>query len=444
MLQSIDTKNRHNESIDPFPVLAISERESEFSIFDTYESSSPQPEVRLSGQPFSIIVHPFGHNNDDKISGLIQWRITGQNNWNEEPLEKLASNKWKGSWTPPSTGTYEWNIEIWSGQKSPLQKCNDHEGVRILKVERHDLMGASWYQLNNDNLSSLDKLPTVKSKDVFLLPTIFPCDEEGLIGKSGKGHYSINTKFTDTMNFGQLTHKILKNRITLGMRIPMKCSPQHPFLISDPDNFNNEGVNDLVSEGWELRRKKWEQVFRYWIVQGIEIFSIPEITCFPLSFWDHIIGTLKKDFSFISFITEENLSDDLYHKMLSAGFSDFKKPIVNIGSKTSSKKISKISKPSQSTELNILACKTDDPEIKVSVKELTNAKFILNFQNENSSKPRTIKISIEHESIQFSNKLIYYARDLSNARAYRWSGKSNDIFLEKGQTELQLLVELNN
>lgn len=444
MLQSIDTKNRHSESIDPFPVLAISERESEFSIFDTYESSSPQPEVRLSGQPFSIIVHPFGHNDDDKISGLIQWRITGQNKWNEEPLEKFDSNKWKGSWTPPSTGTYEWNIEIWSGQKSPSQKSNDPEGVRILKVERPDLMGASWYQLNNDNLSSLDILPTVKSKDVFLLPTIFPYDQEGLIGKSGKGHYSINLKFTDTMNFGQLTHKISKNRITLGMRIPMKCSPQHPFLISDPDNFNNEGVNDLVSEGWELRRKKWEQVFRYWIVQGIEIFSIPEITCFPLSFWDHIIGKLKKDFSFISFITEENLSDDLYHKMLSAGFSDFKKPIVNIGSKTSNKKISKISQPIQSTELNTLACKTDDPEIKVSVKKLTNEKYLLNLQNENSSKPRTIKISIEHESIRFSNKLIYYARDLSNARAYRWSGKSNDIFLEKGRTELQLLVELNN
>ena len=91
MLQSIDTKNQNNESIDPFPVLAISETESEFSIFDTYESSSPQPEVRLSGQPFSITVHPFGHNNDDKISGFIRWRTTGESDWNQEPLKKLDS-----------------------------------------------------------------------------------------------------------------------------------------------------------------------------------------------------------------------------------------------------------------------------------------------------------------------------------------------------------------
>ena len=106
--------------------------------------------------------------------------------------------------------------------------------------------------------------------------------------------------------------------------------------------------------------------------------------------------------------------------------------------------ILKISKPIQSTELNTLTCKTDDPEIKVSVKNLKSDKYLLHFQNQNPSKPKVIKISIEHESIQFSNKLIYYVRDLSNARAYRWSGKSNDIFLEKGQTELQLLVELNN
>ena len=60
--------------------------------------------------------------------------------------------------TLASTGTYEWNIEIWSGQKSPSQKNNAPKDIRILKVERHDLMAANWYQLNNDNLSSLEKL----------------------------------------------------------------------------------------------------------------------------------------------------------------------------------------------------------------------------------------------------------------------------------------------
>ena len=444
MLQSIDTKNQNNESIDPFPVLAISETESEFSIFDTYESSSPQPEVRLSGQPFSITVHPFGHNNDDKISGFIRWRTTGESDWNQEPLKKLDSTKWRGSWTPPSTGTYEWNIEIWSGQKPPELKSTNTGEVRLLKVERNDLMVANWYQLKKENFSHIEKLLKANRKDVFLLPVIFPNEQEGLIGKGGKGHYSIDPEFTDTMNFGKITHKISKNEITLGMRVPMKCSQQHPFLISDPKNFNDEGINDLVSEGWELRRNKWEQVFRYWIVQGIEIFSIPEITCFPLSFWDHIIGTLKEDFSFISFVTEENLSDDLYLKMLSAGFSDFKKPIVHMGLENSPEKFQKISENSRSTDLKTLSCNTNDPEIKVSVKNIKSDKYLLQFQNNNPSQSRTIKISIEHDSIKFSNKLIYYARDLSNGRAYRWSGKTNDVFLDKGQTKLQLLVELKN
>ena len=41
-------------------------------------------------------------------------------------------------------------------------------------------------------------------------------------------------------------------------------------------------------------------------------------------------------------------------------------------------------------------------------------------------------------------ELIYYARDLSNGNAYRWSGESNEIFLRKGQGKLQFLIEFNN
>ena len=143
-------------------------------------------------------------------------------------------------------------------------------------------------------------------------------------------------------------------------------------------------------------------------------------------------------------MTEENLSDDLYLKMLSAGFSDFKKPIVHMGLENSPENFQKISGNSRFTDLNTLSCNTNDPEIKVSVKNIKSDKYLLQFQNNNPSQSRTIKISIEHDSIKFSNKLIYYARDLSNGRAYRWSGKTNDVFLDKGQTKLQLLVELKN
>jgi len=115
-----------------------------------------------------------------------------------------------------------------------------------------------------------------------------------------------------------------------------------------------------------------------------------------------------------------------------------------MGLENSTEKFQKISENSRSTDLNTLSCNTNDPEIKVSVKNIKSDKYLLQFQNNNPSQSRTIKISIEHDSIKFSNKLIYYARDLSNGRAYRWSGKTNDVFLDKGQTKLQLLVELKN
>ena len=56
MLHSIKNELCYDEKIEPFPVLAIIDQESNFSIFDTSEDSILQPEIRSSGQPFSIIV----------------------------------------------------------------------------------------------------------------------------------------------------------------------------------------------------------------------------------------------------------------------------------------------------------------------------------------------------------------------------------------------------
>ena len=92
------------------------------------------------------------------------------------------------------------------------------------------------------------------------MPVIFPQNQKGLIGGDSKGHYSMDNNITDSSSFGELTHKLASNGITLGMKFPIKCSNQHPFYLGDPHSFNDEGVMDLIGEGWESRRKKWENV----------------------------------------------------------------------------------------------------------------------------------------------------------------------------------------
>ena len=443
MLNSIQNENCYDGKIEPFPVLAIIDQESKFTIFDASEDSISQPEVRSPGQPFSIIVHPFGYDAQDKVNGFVRWRVTGKEQWNEEPLIKTDSNKWEGSWTPPDSGTYEWNIELWTGQNDHIRDEVDPREVRFLKVERKDLILAKWHQLDKNIFFNTNRLPIAKENDVFLLPVIFPQNQKGLIGGDSKGHYSMDNNITDSSSFGELTHKLASNGITLGMKFPIKCSNQHPFYLGDPHSFNDEGVMDLIGEGWESRRKKWENVFRFWIVQGVEIFSIPEITCFPLSFWDQTIQSLRKDFPYISFVTEEKLSNDFHNRMISAGFSNFETNLIDKGL-TFAHDQSTIDKAHDRKSSEEIECTTKDENIDIKTEKLSTDKYLLKIDNKDPSNSRSVMISIKHKSIELSNEIIYYARDLANGNAYRWSGESNEIFLGTGQKHLQFLIEFNN
>ena len=67
----------------------------------------------------------------------------------------------------------------------------------------------------------------------------------------------------------------------------------------------------LVTVG---KMKKMGERLQVLIVQGIEVFSIPEITCFPLSFWDQTIQSLREDFPAVSFVTDEILSDESHKR----------------------------------------------------------------------------------------------------------------------------------
>ncbi len=89
--------------------------------------------------------------------------------------------------------------------------------VRLLKVERKDLILAKWFKLDKNIFRNINRLPIAKENDVFLLPVIFPNNQKGLIGEDGKGHYSMDNNTADAFSFGELTHKLASNGITLGM-----------------------------------------------------------------------------------------------------------------------------------------------------------------------------------------------------------------------------------
>jgi len=229
------------------------------------------------------------------------------------------------------------------------------------------------------------------------------------------------------------------------MTLPIQCSVTHPFRIKEPSLFSEKGIPDLISEGWQKRRDKWESIFRYWIVQGIEIFKVLEITQLPLSFWNDLIHSLRKDFPYICFITNEKLTDEEHQKMLSVGFSDHNKLLApqktnqqsGLSSKEPDKRLSSVEKPS-------INCRSSDPQLNVSLEKIGDKKLLLTIDNMDPSIKRSTEIHIEDSGKDnIRDESIYYLQDLADGRTYRWQGKNNHIMLKAGELEKKFLIKLN-
>jgi len=446
MFQAFQRTPHQNLPIQPLPILAVADQGSDFDIFETDPSPSLHHDVSPAKKPFSVVVHAYGHPENALIKGILRWRSANSNSWNKEPLNKVEKQKWAGTWTPPSPGNYEWKVELWNENESfETHNLNKPENIRTLRAERSDLIQANWYQLSKISLFEINTFPEARPSDVFLLPPIFPVGNDNLIGNNGLGHYSIDKEIGNAITFGKFAANILSRGITLAMALPIHCSRTHPFRIKEPSQFSTKGIPDLISEGWQERRAKWESIFRYWIVQGIEIFELLDITKFPLSFWDDLIQSLRKDFPHISFITKEKLTEEEHQKMLSVGFSDCKK-ILNPTEKYNSLELQKegsdeSSSPKENTSAN---CLSSDPKLKVSLEKITAKKFLLIINNSDPSIKRSAKIRIENSgNNNLKEQNLYYLRDLDNGKAYRWYGSNNDITLKAGELKKKFLIELN-
>jgi starch synthase (maltosyl-transferring) len=70
------------------------------------------PIKRVPGEGVAIEADIFadGH---DVLSAVLKWRRVEDENWSETPMEPLVNDRWTGSFTPDSQGTYVYTVEGW-------------------------------------------------------------------------------------------------------------------------------------------------------------------------------------------------------------------------------------------------------------------------------------------------------------------------------------------
>src|SRR4051812_32752140 len=67
---------------------------------------------RVPGEEVSVEADIFsdGH---DLLSAVLKWRPLDEKTWSEIPMEPVVNDRWRGSFTPASAGTYLYSIEGW-------------------------------------------------------------------------------------------------------------------------------------------------------------------------------------------------------------------------------------------------------------------------------------------------------------------------------------------
>ena len=74
MLQAFQRTPQENLPIQPLPILAVADQGSNFDIFETDPITDARPDVSPAKEPFSEIVHAYGHPENAVIRGMIRWR----------------------------------------------------------------------------------------------------------------------------------------------------------------------------------------------------------------------------------------------------------------------------------------------------------------------------------------------------------------------------------
>ena len=237
-------------------------------------------------------------------------------------------------------------------------------------VDRERARFSSWYELfprstGNDGAHGTFRdverlLPYVAKMgfDVLYMPPIHPIghsfrkgknnsvaaspDDTGspwAIGAVGGGHQSILPELGTLDDFRHLVGAAADHGLEIALDIAFQTSPDHPYVAEHPEWFRwrpdgtvqyaenpPKKYQDIYPFEFETSawRELWQElrnVFVFWIEQDIRIFRVDNPHTKPFAFWEWLIGSLKRDYPDLIFLSESFTRPKVMYRLAKLGFS---------------------------------------------------------------------------------------------------------------------------
>ena len=230
---------------------------------------------------------------------------------------------------------------------------------------------STWYELfprscvheagqHGSLRSCAERLPDIAAMgfDVLYLPPIHPI---GLTARKGRnnallagtadpgspwaigsetgGHKAVHPQLGTLEDFRYLVDCAREQGLDVALDIAFQCSPDHPYVKEAPQWFRwrpdgtvqyaenpPKKYQDIYpfnfeSEDWQGLWDELEDVFLFWIEQGVRIFRVDNPHTKPFPFWEWLITRVKARHPEVLFLAEAFTRPKVMHRLAKLGFS---------------------------------------------------------------------------------------------------------------------------
>jgi starch synthase (maltosyl-transferring) len=251
------------------------------------------------------------------------------------------------------------------------QFATRYEKPLAVVVDREKASFSTWYEVFPRSCSSKAQshgtlqdcerwLPYVASMgfDVVYLPPVHPIgrafrkgknnsqvaepNDVGspwAIGSSEGGHTSVHPELGTVEDFRHFVSTASQHGLEVALDVAFQCTPDHPYVKQHPEWFRKRADGtiqyaenppkkyhdiyplDFETEDWRTLWDELKNVFQFWIDQGVRIFRVDNPHTKPFSFWEWVIGEIKKKHYDVLFLAEAFTRPHVMYRLAKLGFS---------------------------------------------------------------------------------------------------------------------------
>lgn len=159
------------------------------------------------------------------------------------------------------------------------------------------------------------------------------------IGSKEGGHLSVHPELGTLEEFRSLVTRARDHGLEIALDIAFQCSPDHPYVTEHPAWFRHRPDGsvqyaenppkkyediypfDFETADWQGLWVELEDVFRFWIEQGVRIFRVDNPHTKSFYFWEWLIANIKRDHPETIFLAEAFTRPKVLHYLAKLGFS---------------------------------------------------------------------------------------------------------------------------